>query len=172
VISAHRDALEAIENSLALLSTPVDRFQRSEETVQRTVALSRREAAATARAAAQRERQRAYPSPAGQELFRRAKALRARLSATVAAFAVPEDNAALILPARPTHRQHPAATRRAAEPGSTRDWPGAAVCRMKAAAQHNYGAAGANPAQYAQDEPCYGQFVRVFLASMSCALTP
>jgi hypothetical protein len=44
---------------------------------------------------------------------------------------------------------------------------------MKAAAQHNYGAAGANPAQYAQDEPFhYGQFVRVFLASMSCALTP
>jgi hypothetical protein len=96
VISAHRDALEAIENSLALLSASVDRFQRSEETVQRTVARSRREAAASARAAAQRDRQRAYPSPAGQELFERAKTVRARLSATIAAFAVSEDNAALI----------------------------------------------------------------------------
>lgn len=56
----------------------------------------------------------------------------------------------------------------AAEPGSTRDWPGTAASRTKAAGlpaastQLRCGGCHAH-ARYAQDEPCYGQFVRVFL---------
>lgn len=59
--------------------------------------------------------------------------------------------------------------REAADPNSTRDRPGTAAGRMKAA---DLAAASATQlrcggchthALYAQDEPCYGQLVRVFL---------
>jgi hypothetical protein len=56
-----------------------------------------------------------------------------------------------------------------AEPDSTQDRPGTAVGRTKAvgtaavgATQLRCGGCQAH-ALYAQDEPCYGQFVRVFL---------
>jgi hypothetical protein len=57
----------------------------------------------------------------------------------------------------------------AAEPGRTRDRPGTAASRTKAVGiptagttQLRCGGCQAR-ARYAQDEPCYGQFVRVFL---------
>jgi hypothetical protein len=95
VTSARRDALEAIESSLALLSASADRFRHTEEAVTRTAARDRREEP-IARAATQQEDHQAGPSPAGQELAGRAKAMRARLCATVAAFAASEDNTAFI----------------------------------------------------------------------------
>ena len=94
VTGAQRDALAAIEGSLELLSVSADSFQRGEEAVQRAAARRRREEAAIARAAAQAERQRADSPPAGQGFIRQARELRTRLSATVAAFAAAEDNAA------------------------------------------------------------------------------
>ena len=96
VTGAHRDALEAIESSLALLSASADSFQRSEEAVKRAAARRSREEATIARAAAQDERQRAYSAPARQRLIRQAREIRTRLSATVAVFAAAEDNAARI----------------------------------------------------------------------------
>ena len=89
VTGAHRDALEAIESSLGLLSASADSFHRDEEAVRRTAGRRRREEAATART--QAGRQRAYSSPAGP-----AREIRARLSATIAAFAVAEDNTARV----------------------------------------------------------------------------
>jgi hypothetical protein len=57
----------------------------------------------------------------------------------------------------------------AAEPGSTRDRPGTAASRRKAVGtpaagttQLRCGGCQAH-ARYTQDDPCYGQFVRVFL---------
>jgi hypothetical protein len=95
VTGAHRDALEAIESSLGLLSASADSFQRDEEAVKRV----------TARA--QAERQRAGPSPARQGPAKRATEVRNRLAATIAAFAVAEDNAARIFDqlaaSRPEH---------------------------------------------------------------------
>ena len=96
VTGAHRDALEAIERSLALLSASADRFQRSEEAMQRAAAHHRREEEAAARAAAQGERQQAYSSFAGQGLAWQTSEIRNRLSATVATFAVTEDNTARV----------------------------------------------------------------------------
>jgi len=89
VTGAHLDALEAIESSLGLLSASADSIQRDDEAVRRAAGRRRREEAATARA--QAERQRAYSSLAGP-----AREIRARLSATLAAFAVAEDNTARI----------------------------------------------------------------------------
>ena len=89
VTGAQRDALEAIESSLGLLSASADSFQRGEEAVRRATGRRRREEAATARA--QGGRRRAYSSAAGP-----AREIRARLSATIAAFAVAEDNTARV----------------------------------------------------------------------------
>ena len=89
VTGAHRDALEAIESSLGLLSASADSFQRGDEAVRRATGRRRREEAATARA--QGGRRRAYSSAAGP-----AREIRARLSATIAAFAVAEDNTARV----------------------------------------------------------------------------
>ena len=94
VTGAHRDTLEAIERSQTLLSASVDRVERREEAVKRADARRRREQAAIARAAARSERHPAPPSPARPELTRQATATRARLSATAAALAAIEDNAA------------------------------------------------------------------------------
>lgn len=89
VTGAHRDALEAIESSLGLLSASADSIQRGDEAVRRAAGRRSREEAASARA--QVGRQRAYSPPAGP-----AREIRARLSATIAAFAVAEDNTARI----------------------------------------------------------------------------
>jgi hypothetical protein len=89
VTGAQRDALEAIESSLGLLSASADSFQRGEEAVRRATGRRRREEEATARG--QAGRQWAYSSPAGP-----AREIRARLSATIAAFAVAEDNTARV----------------------------------------------------------------------------
>jgi hypothetical protein len=95
VTGAHQDALEAIERSLALLSSPADAFQRSEEAVKRTAARRRRTEAANTRAAAQDKRQRATPA-AGRGVGGQVREIRTRLGDTVAAFAEAEDNAARI----------------------------------------------------------------------------
>jgi hypothetical protein len=96
VTGAHRDAVEAIERSLALLSVSADSFQRSEEAVGRAAARHRREEAAIARAAAQDKRQQTYTSAAGRGLAGQVREIRTRLSATVATFAEAEDNTARI----------------------------------------------------------------------------
>jgi hypothetical protein len=105
VTGVHRDALEAIESSLGLLSASAESFQRGEEAVKRAAARRHREEAATARA--QDERQRADSPPARQGPAKRATEVRNRLSATIAAFAVAEDNAARIFDqlaaSRPEH---------------------------------------------------------------------
>ena len=96
VTGAHRDAVEAIEGSLALLSASADSFQRSEDAVDRAAARRRREDAAIARAAAQDKRQQTYTSAAGHGLTGQVREIRTRLSATVATFAEAEDNTARI----------------------------------------------------------------------------
>ena len=96
VTGAHRDAVEAIERSLSLLSGSAGSFQRSDEAVQRGTARRRREEAAIARVAAQDKRQQTYSSAAGQGLAWQAREIRTRLSATVATFAEAEDNTARV----------------------------------------------------------------------------
>ena len=89
VTGAHRDALEAIESSLGLLSASADSIQRDDEAARRAAGRRRRDEAATARAHA--GRRRAYSSSAEPT-----REIRARLSATIAAFAVAEDNTARV----------------------------------------------------------------------------
>jgi len=105
VTGAHRDALEAIESSLGLLSASAESFQRDDEAVKRAAARRRREEAATARV--HDERQRAGSPRARQAPAEDATEVRNRLSATIAAFAVAEDNTARIFDqlaaSRPEH---------------------------------------------------------------------
>jgi hypothetical protein len=93
VTGAHRDALEAIERSQTLLLASVESLERTKEAVEREDARHHREQAAIARAAAYSERQLARPLLAGKESAEHSKAMRARLAATAAAFAVVEESA-------------------------------------------------------------------------------
>src|SRR5215472_16210551 len=93
VTGAHRDALEAIERSQALLLSSAGSLERTEDAAKRTDARGRREQAAIARAAAYSERRIAHPLPAGEGAAGQARAMRIRLAATAAAFAMAEESA-------------------------------------------------------------------------------
>ena len=92
VTGAHRDALEAIERSQTLLLSSAGSLERTKEAGKRADERRRREQAAIARAAAYSERQLAHPLPAGQGPAGHTRAMRIRLAATAAAFAVVEES--------------------------------------------------------------------------------
>src|SRR5262249_1751498 len=92
VSGAHRDALEAIERSRALLLAPAGRGARAEEGARRADDRRRRGQAAIARAAGYGERQLAHPLVGGQGPAGYARAMRIRLAATAAAFAAAEES--------------------------------------------------------------------------------
>ena len=92
VSGAHRDALEAIGRSQALLLAPGGRGARAEEGARRADDRRRRGQAAIARAAGYSERQLAHPLGGGHGPAGYARAMRIRLAATAAAFAAAEES--------------------------------------------------------------------------------
>jgi hypothetical protein len=93
---ASRKALEAIDRSVTLADATRDRLTRSREALARAAASAERQQAAIDRAAARSERElaRLLPDPADQQ--KRFLLLRKRLSATSAALAGTEEEAARI----------------------------------------------------------------------------
>jgi len=121
VTGAHQDALEAIERSQTLLMASGGSLERTEEAGKRADARRRREQAEIARAAAYSERQLAHPLPAGQESAERVRAMRTRLAATAAAFAVVEETTGRLFDQLATiHPQRASAYQRRAQ--DARSW--------------------------------------------------
>jgi len=107
--SARQRTLEDIERSRALLAQGAQRLDRHEAAVKRADAGQRRQQAEIDRASAESARGLATQRPDPSQSIERAKALRGRTIAMIAAFAASEEEIALLheeMAARsPSHRE-------------------------------------------------------------------